>query len=245
MKSLTPSTMRCIYCGGNVGRHKGDHLIPAALGEFRKAPHFHRVCKYCNHSFSEFEKHALHSGAIAHPRAILKPPDRRGTRITSPRDRTEYGIERGDHTEPVRPLYDEYRTHAPEDSFVVKDKEGRQYSLRLTPEMTRDSIQRWLEKNGIDLQIAWVHCSASNFDFFFNMTRSLPGISYAKVLPDTPEGTHQIEIRMSYQMDEKHFRLIAKIAFHYYLCFTKRFVRGDEPQFRLIREFIHNGGEGP
>ncbi len=53
--------------------------------------------------------------------------------------------------------------------------------------------------------------------------------------------TQRIPLRVIVQVTDKHFRAIAKIGFHYTL---KQFpdLAGNEPEFRLLREFIRCGG---
>jgi hypothetical protein len=57
-------TANCIYCGKTFDPSKGqgDHVIPAAWGEFRNDIRFRGLCQKCNQKIGKTEQHMLQCG---------------------------------------------------------------------------------------------------------------------------------------------------------------------------------------
>ncbi len=66
---------RCIYCPKEFdpSRGEGDHILPAALGEFRGDVRFRGQCPSCNNVIGRFEQQVVQSGPEAGP-TLHRPP---------------------------------------------------------------------------------------------------------------------------------------------------------------------------
>src|SRR5207253_22714 len=74
-RMLDMSAVKCIYCSVAFDGAKGggDHIIPAALGEFRNDTRFRNCCPHCNNRIGRSEQVVLHCGPEAFFRRVVKP----------------------------------------------------------------------------------------------------------------------------------------------------------------------------
>src|SRR5437870_3003527 len=110
------TTANCIYCSAifDPSKGEGDHIIPAALGEFRNDSRFRGLCSKCNILIGKSEQVLLHCGQEAFFRRVVNPAlpsSRRRGRSYVPAAMGMPGlshtIDRGDHCMLVRPSADD------------------------------------------------------------------------------------------------------------------------------------------
>ncbi|KKK75201.1 hypothetical protein LCGC14_2876130, partial [marine sediment metagenome] len=135
----------CIYCGTPVDLSKGegDHVIPAALGEFKYDKHFKRICPDCNHRIGLSEEQMLRCGPEWLFRQIVAPVTSRGRG----KPKSSVGSQGMPppkalvHTEDgklaAKPHRD-MRSMEPVDQLVIHDEAGQQVPLELRPRMTAE-----------------------------------------------------------------------------------------------------------
>ena len=72
-------TERCIYCDSpfDSSRGEGDHIIPAALGEFEGDVHFRRICPKCNSRIGAYEQQIMQCGPENLLRTLVSPSSKR------------------------------------------------------------------------------------------------------------------------------------------------------------------------
>lgn len=135
-------------------------------------------------------------------------------------------------------------TAIPVDQLVVRAKDGTDQHFRLFPGMRPEQLRERVAKRGIaDFDSARVHCHDGNWEEY----QALAAGAWPKMRmteePATEAGVHEVEARTTFRVSDHYFRVIAKIAFHYYLVHARRGFRGDEPEFEPLRRFILEGGD--
>jgi hypothetical protein len=89
----------------------------------------------------------------------------------------------------------------------------------------------------------WLHCDEKYWPEFKQLTKKAWPKTEIQSLPGTEAGITQVKGRTTFKVTDHYFRSLAKIAFHYYLSYSRRGFRGDEQCFGPIRDFIMNGGD--
>lgn len=241
---------RCIYCGAgfdpSVG--DGDHIFPAALGEFANLRRFRGMCPQCNNVIGKSEAQLLRCGPEAYMVRIARPPSRRGRDgkawqgamgAPPPAMLTErYGARLI-----ARPFGSDPRNTEAIDQLVVIDQQGRQYPIPICVGTSADAIREKITKLGIDGPIN-IHFNISDehSGWFERIVVELwPGAKRTE-FPVTEVGVYRVPGLLSFTVGDHYFRALAKMAFHYYLCYNGSGVRGDEPEFASLRRFIREGG---
>lgn len=81
--------MNCIYCSASVdpSRGQGDHIIPAAFGEFEGDERFRRICRKCNQKIGQAEEELIRCAPESFYRRFVNPKSsrRRGRSRTGSR----------------------------------------------------------------------------------------------------------------------------------------------------------------
>lgn len=237
----------CIYCGSveDFGPKHGDHIIPIALGEFENDTLFKRVCRTCNSRIGQSEQHFLKCGPEGFFRDYIRiavPPSRRRKHG---RARVESVANlRGQHQLVSQSSSDPDSAY-PADCFVICDSENQVLrTIPLFPNIRVAQVRKKLA--GLDLtadMLVRLSCGKELWEQFIELARALWPDRQFLSLPDTEPGTQRVSVRNKFEFDQRYFQALAKIGFHYYLVHSKRGLRGDEPEFSGIREFILNGGE--
>jgi len=245
----------CIYCSTvfDPTKGEGDHVIPAALGEFRNDVRFRGICPACNMHIGKSEQVLLHCGPEAFFRRVVRPAvptsRRRGrapVKSAMGSQGPAHTIDKGDHRMLVRPSDDDPQKVYGLDQIVIHDSKGIEHFFRLFPNMNADVLKQKIESEIAPPPIPalWLHCSdVQRGEEYESLIRKMWSRGERHVLPPTPEGNHPVNGRIQLTVNEHYWRSLAKIGFHYYLCHSRRGVRGDEPGFAAIRNFIINGGD--
>lgn len=244
-----PANLQCIYCSSIViGRGQGDHIIPRAFGEFRNDTRFRRICRKCNNLIGRCEEVLIRCSPEAICLELALPGDgcigRRGRSYTTgahglPPPEVEVHIPEGKRR--VERIGGGYAKAL--DQLVLYDKDGEAHPIRLDPKMQPDTLRRTVMARGIGEHTRMeVEVDENNVAIYDVLLRkAFPGIRLDWG-STTPAGEHTVQARITCRYDQRYFRAIAKMAFHYYLVFSRR-SKGDEPAFRAIRNFIIDGGD--
>lgn len=241
----------CIYCGcqfdPSVG--DGDHVFPAALGEFANLRRFRGACPGCNNDIGKSEAQLLRCGPEAYMARIASPPQRRGRE-----DKAWQGAmgapppgmftERHGARLIVRPMKGDPLNQEMVDCIDVIDQQGNHHPIPIFVGMSPETIREKIKALRIDGKVS-VHfsVSADNGAWFDKVADELwPGAERTE-FPMTEVGCYPGWGLVSFTVNDHYFRALAKMAFHYYLCYNGPGVRGDEPEFANLRRFILEGGE--
>ena len=247
---------RCIYCNGSVPHGTaGDHVIPAALGEFRNATNFKNICPRCNSKIAQCEEQLLRSGPEWLFRQIVVPQTRRSRGRPRVSKRGASGapppkilMHLPDHKEHVDldVSDDGNLVIKPKDQMLVYSDDGRSYSLPLNKDMSPQSLRLLVKKLASEKKVKKIDKIIASFnemdeDAYCKLfLQAWPEARYEHK-PCIVDGSKKIDVQIKFEVTGLYFRAIAKIAFHYYLTQSQR-SRGDEDHFREIRDFIMHGG---
>jgi hypothetical protein len=245
---------KCIYCPTifDPKKGEGDHIIPAALGEFRNDIHFRGVCSACNNHIGKSEQVLLHCGPEALFRRVVSPAlpgSRRRGRSPVKGAMGAAGplhtIDLGDHRILVQPSdLDPKQVHRI-DQLVVHDSNGDEHFFRLFPHVDADTLKCEILRKIAPPPIPkmWLHADLQRCPEYKKLLRKMWSTGERHDLPITPTGEHLVDGRIRFTVNDHYWRSLAKIGFHFYLCHSRRGMVGDEAAFADIRDFIMNGGD--
>lgn len=239
----------CIYCHASVSpRGQKDHVIPAALGECENDLRFRHICDGCNQRISPGEQQILHCGPESLHRIAFNPPSRRRGHSPTPKLRHVHGsppprivIFTPDGPELAKPLgpADFERL----DQVVLESGPNGPDFAELHPDMRPEQLRAKLARMGFTGESRWrLVCGESKGKVYESLIMRAYPEAKLGLLRVTPPGPQAVSSQARFEIKDFYFRAIAKIAFHYYLTRTSRF-RGDEEQFKAIRDFIMFGGD--
>ncbi len=245
-------TEKCIYCSNsfNPSKGMGDHILPVQLGEFKNDVRFHRICVSCNNNIGRSEQQLISCGPESFFRDIVNPkipPKRQRGRsqvkaamgVPGPQST----IDHGDHRELVKRSRDNPKDVFPIDHIVIHDDQGKEYFIKIFTGMSSEQLKNRIGKCGINkIDKTWFHYDMVHESEFQQLFKAVWPKAKMFNLPAGEAGVTQIEGCITFKANDHYFRSLAKIAFHYYLIYTHRGFRGDEPCFESIRDFIMNGG---
>lgn len=253
--ALLMALEKCIYCANSFdpAKGEGDHVIPAALGEFRDDTRFRGCCSDCNNWIGRSEEVLLRCGPEAFFRRVVNPAipasRRRGrASISGARGNPAplFTAEIGGIHALVRPSGTNSLRASGVDQLVIRDTDGVDHRFPLFPNMNAEAFRRKILGKIAPSTISTIlllYYSEGACGAYTDLVQAMFPISESTRLPDVPAGEHPVKGRVSIIVNDHYWRSIAKIAFHYYLSHTRRAVRGDEPGFNQIRNFITKGGD--
>jgi len=248
-------TKKCIYCGNAVGKHIGDHVIPAALGEFSNDTLFTRICESCNNRMSKLDQHVLRCGPESFLRSILNPGSKRSRRKGSKRGKSFRPPVGASGTPPPElyvndPKWGPHRVNRigeeeteRQELLVIEVDETTQHQVQLFPAMRPVQLREKLEKLDLPNDAKWhAVIDTPNAPIY----RKLLWDAFGKKITVEDEqeaGKEKLTHFVVFSLDDEYFRGIAKIGFHYMLTtWASRFL-GSEPEFAGILNYINNGGK--
>jgi hypothetical protein len=236
----------CIYCGGTD--LTVEHPLPRALGKFKGFVALKdRVCRQCNGICGQLDEQLCRSGSEAFFRKFLGISGRSGHEDVNSFYRGGSG---GGRLEMVGTNHETGEEKELElvGSDSVRElrcvslvaQNGDRHTIPITDGMTAEVFRAKLAVLGVKFikqanisaapeEIAWVE---SLFEGF-TIERKHDWVH--------PEGPIMYgPFTVKFTVNDRYFRAIAKIGFH---SFLTRFpgVRGNEPYFSGIRDFIMNG----
>ncbi len=242
----------CIYCSCafDPTKGEGDHVIPAALGEFDGDVRFRRVCPPCNNKIGRSEQQLLSAGPPAFFRQIVKPASGRPKRHSGAMKAAmgsrapESTVKEAGYSELVERLQDDPRNVQALDQLVVLDEAGNEHFIRLFPRMRADQLTKRVANAGCKtLAGSRLSSDDGNWNEYVQLIKTAFPTMNVRSSGTTKPGDRPVIGRIKLTVNDHYFRALAKIAFHYYLSHNKRGLRGDEDDFSPIRQFIIDGGD--
>jgi len=156
----------------------------------------------------------------------------------------EFTIDSGEHHKLVQPCPDNPLNVTPVDQVVIHDEDGDEHRLRLFPGMRPEQLEARISDKGIGKMVrAWFDCDLENQEEYCWLLAAVWPEAVITELPVTEMGNHDVPGRVTLTVNDHYFRVIAKIGFHYYLSHSRRGLRGNEPEFDALRNFIMEGGD--
>ncbi len=241
---------KCIYCETTLDllKGQGDHVIPAALGEFRNDTHFRRICRACNSKIGKSEAQLMRCGPERLYRELVVPTTSRSRGNCSSWETGAEGMPPPKvfvhHAGSTLLAKQRGDLNAAEiiDQLIVMDDNGNDFYIRLFPKMTPKSLKSEYDSLGIEgTPTIRFNCDDNHCKAYRRLIEKALSM---KMTADSsmPAGLHEGRAKFEFRVNDHYFRAIAKIAFHYYLLYTAR-AKGDEQNFAPIRRFIMEGGE--
>lgn len=247
---MTCDTKQCIYCSTlfdpTVG--EGDHILPAALGEFSGFETFRGSCNSCNNLFGHSEEEIVRCGPEAYLARVSDPPRRRargGKAWTATKNAKPPAMfnERFGARLVVKPVTRDPRNVETVDQLVVITETGEQFPIMLYVGMSAKDIKDRIAALKVQGKME-VHFNVAekHMDWFNSILPILFPDALVHDLPPTEVGVQRVQSLIQFKVSDHYFRALAKTAFHYYLQYNGVGIRGDEPEFEGVRQFISKGG---
>lgn len=242
---------KCIYCPATFdpSTGEGDHIFPAALGEFANFPSFRRVCPECNQRIGRIEEELIRCSPEAYLARISDPPRRRrrdnvGWSRTKGTQAVASFLEQHGAQLKTRPVTRDPRNVEVADQLIIQDKEGNSYHIELFPGMTASAVRRKLNSLQVKDVATIQYCVAEeHLSQLTSIMEELWPNSKTTEFPATEIGVHRVTGMLRFSPTDRYARALAKMSFHYYLQYNYFGVRGDEPEFADLRSFILDGGD--
>ena len=242
---------RCIYCDNNEA-NSGEHYLPACMGKFRNFEQLYdRLCTECNGKISSLEEQFCRCGPEAFFRIFLGIKGRNYHKKVNPFYRGSSGGKRivieTKHPSKNCQFYCEMEKGQlnafPARQFIVVDPEGNHHSILITERIkeSKDLLEE-LKKEGLEnSRIVECWYSQKEEEWINELCRGHNvKINLGETLPYQNMGNKQFVT--TFTINDKYFRAIAKIGFHYFLKHFSHFT-GVEKEFDGIKDFIMNGGD--
>jgi len=243
--------MKCIYCGSE-GPFDSEHILPRCLGTFEGERHLEdTVCQCCNNRLGNtVDLHFCRSGPEALFRSFLQIRGRKDHSRFSPYESGPAGPPAAEILLPY-PGEDfpalwvlEPGTHNlhPMRQIVLKDKSGAWHPIPVRDRLRTDAALRAvvsavMDGDPVQVHLLWEKGKDDWLPELVHKTFGFKTISAEKAEMESFSANAQIKLTVK----PEYFRAIAKIAFNFLLQQTT--IRGDEPEFAPIRDFIMNGGD--
>jgi len=243
------SLNQCLYC--RAPANSLEHVLPAAFGEFAGAPNLDgRICEQCNGKrLGLLDEQLARCGAEGFFRKW-------------------YGIEGRAHHEKVNPFYrgsaggrrQEFSSRDPVWGLEVNlevengqarqmrelifvERSGKTYHLPIQENSTPDALLRAFKALGVVAPFE-THLSCDSHERTWVeplLKQAWPTAEFGEAI----EGSRTFSGAVGkLQLNDRYFRAIAKIGFHYFLTQFNTY-GGHEPMFARIRQFISEDVAGP
>ncbi len=242
--------LSCVYCTNKFQESRvGDHVIPASWGEFDGAEQFHRLCPRCHAEIDKGVEQLVRCGPEAWVAKQLGLQFLRKRRSGSKASLAAHGAKppkltalmRGAHL-PVRHS-DVAQAVEPVDCVILTDAADAEHTVELRPEMSARSILKVLRTTGAQpITKARLSCQHDQYSAYIEKMRAYWPSLRSVELPSIEAGQRRVRVSILFNVTDLYFRVIAKIAFHYFLTTRPTPVSGDEPEFDAVRSFIRDGG---
>jgi hypothetical protein len=245
----------CIYCAEEK-ELSPEHYLPECLGKFENYETLNdRICYDCNHKCGRLvDEQFCRGGEIGYFRTLLGITGKKShkTKVdlfqrgaagaselrmkgTVPGANEEIRLQL---TKSVQPDGTPGVDYMPQ--LIVTAESGDIHHILLGVMVETEQLQKKMEELNIGLPKQLnVIAQEADLERVEQLTSFLPVLEKTKWEPLPDQGV--IYTTTEFEVDDRYFRAIAKIAFHYVLKHFRNF-RGDEQIFAGIRSFIINGG---
>jgi hypothetical protein len=247
----TDMRKNCIYCNEKVAR-SGEHYLPRCLGKFRNFEQLYdKLCPDCNGKVGQLDEQFCRSGPEAFFRIVVGVKGRKHHQQVSPFYRGSAGAE-PIVTETTHPtlgcsmfceVQEGGETAYPARQIIVRDAEGKCHSILITDRIKTpaDLLDELKERNLQGCEGVECYASTDEQEFMETLCKGANfGVTWNEKAP--PEVSGKKRFVTTFTVNDRYFRALAKIAFHYFLKQFSHF-SGSEQQFAGIREFIMKGGD--
>jgi hypothetical protein len=244
----------CIYCGEEK-EFSREHYLPECLGRFKNFETLDdRVCRECNNRIGrELEDQFCRAGEVGFLRYGLGIEGKKRKEAVNPFERGSSGSSplmmkakipgQGEEvrlqlvkgTREGRTVHVDYIPQV-----ILTTEAGETHHILLTNMTKPEELKEKIDALKIEkVKQINVVATADERELVEGLTSFLPEVKATEWedLPMSGKTFTQTE----YEVTDRYFRAIAKIAFHYALKHFRHF-RGDEEMFEGIRNFIMNGG---
>ncbi len=257
VKKVMPKTGKCIYCGEDK-EFSPEHYLPECLGRFRGYETLDdRICHDCNNRIGrELEDQFCRAGEVGFLRYGLGIQGKKRREEVNPFERGSSGSSplkmKGKIPGSEEEIYMQLVKGSREGvtvgvdyipQVILTSESGAIHHVLLTNMTEPEQLRAKIEELEIGkLKQVNVVATEPERKLVEKLTSFLPEVQEAK-LENLPMSGKTLT-RTDYEVTDRYFRAIAKIAFHYVLKHFTHF-RGDEDIFERIRDFIINGGSIP
>jgi hypothetical protein len=239
----------CIYCGSTQNLCRQSHVVSRSLSTFKNQPSLHyKVCRTCEEEFGKCEEVLAKCGPEALFIANLGIKGRHKN-STSPFERKHAG-HRPIKMKSKIPGFDDEFLFKPKgdggnaeflNQILIKDSTGQQHQIpvpnidNLNTEKLQQLIKAENIRNPIS-EVAAIGESNETTNHIFSLLKQIFKGDEKTEIINPFRGIIKGSGRLTY--DDRYFRGIAKMAFHYYLAFNEIGHMGSELVFKPIRDFI-------
>ena len=236
----------CLYCAEPA--LSLEHIIPAALGEFERAPLLrNRICNTCNNRLGLLDEQMTRCGPEAFIRRYYNIAGRPGHDSINPFYRGSAGGQRLEMKAFDPNLGFEVLIERTDGAYrqvrqlvFIEQATGRIAHVpigeKMTPEELRAAYNRLEITPPLDMHLI---CSPEEEQWVQDLVRATSsGISFGPGSRGTT--MYASGAAVSFSLTERYFRAVAKIGFHYFLSQFMEYT-GLEPKFADIRRYIATG----
>lgn len=246
---------KCIYCGEEKELSR-EHYLPECLGRFEKYETLDdRICSGCNHRLGQLvDEQFCRGGQVGYFRTFLGIAGKKSHKVMV--DLFQRGAAGASELRMKGkiPGTDEeirlqlVKTMAADGTvgvdympqLIITTEDGVVHHILLGRMTEPEELQKRMEDLKIGaLKQVNVIAHEPDVERIEKLTSFLPALKKERWEPLPDKGVTYTTTE--FEVDDRYFRAIAKIAFHYVLKHFRHF-RGDEPMFDGIRNFILNGG---
>jgi len=247
---------KCIYCG-LVKEMSDEHYLPECLGKFKNFEMLDdRICRECNSRCGEIEEQFCRGGEIGFfrvafgiggkPKKIKPNLFTRGSAGMPPYKMT-FKLADSEQELLCQLIPGSKTDMEPLPQVVITASDGGKHHFIVSSDMADPEafkaqvVNRGIEVTKIKSIYIFVPETEADRKHVEHLLSLIPRKSEVGWQSYPPRDPVRVEAVAKYGVDDKFFRAIAKIAFHYLIKQTH--YRGDEPIFKGIRDFIINGGD--
>jgi hypothetical protein len=226
--------------------------MPVSLGSFKQQPTLHqRVCETCDREIGKCEEQIVKNAPEALLKSFLGIKGRHKNKSTSPFERRHSGhgpikmkgvIPGIKNKILVKPIGDGKNVEI-SNQIIITDSNAKDHHIPLydIDSLNTEKVKQIIKSTGVK-QISGVSVTGENNEItnriFSLLKKIFSGDEEAEIIKPF-QGIIKTTGSLTY--DDRYFRGIAKIAFHYYLAFNTMGHWGNEVIFKPIRDFVRHG----
>jgi hypothetical protein len=241
----------CIYCGRTD--FADEHWLPRSFGSFNYDLLKTTICTTCNTELGRtIDMELIRSGPEGVARALLGVEGRHGSSqspvyykaaTTQPVRLNIVGDENAELF--IEPFHKDGKGGGkPARQIQIVGGDGEQRYLLLNLKWDPDTLSRMVDSLNLrEPRLTELYCEPDEV----TAARALlsivfPGFTAQAYARDGESA--QRRMRGEFRLATPYFRGLVKIGFHYAIAHT-RWIRGDEPEFGVVRDFIRHGIGNP